>query len=223
MFNWFKKKEKQNNTVIIAIHGFGRRTILELEPLLEPLNKYVIIRPILFNMNNDKDYNINDWILRADNAVNTAISNGQKVILLGFSMGGVIATHLATKYQVEKLILLSPAFEYLTVTTATNAITSFFSTKDESKEIPNNFTQAFTEVVNKYKGQAENVVCPVLMIHASNDEVIPSSVSSKYYKKIKTNKKYCVILEGGEHRILDNKQTNPITINLIKNFIENNY
>lgn len=33
-----------------------------------------------------------------------------KVYLLGFSMGGVIVTHLASIYPVEKLILISTAF-----------------------------------------------------------------------------------------------------------------
>ena len=219
MFKWFKKQEKQKEVAIVAIHGLGVRRTLELEPLIEPLSDYEIIRPVLFNTNNEADSRMSDWISRADRAVSKAINNEQKVILLGFSMGGVIATHLATKYQVEKLILLSPAFEYRTVTTATSALISFFSQKETNVEMPTSFTQTFMELVDKYKGHIDKVKCPTLIISASNDEVISSCVSSKYYKKLKTNKKHCVILEGGEHRILDNKQTNQITINLIKNFI----
>ena len=219
MFKWFKKQEKQKEVAIVAIHGFGIRRTLELEPIIEPLCDYEIIRPVLFNPDNENDSKMNDWIFRADQVVSKAINNGQKVILLGFSMGGVIATHLATKYQVEKLILLAPAFEYRTVTTATSALTSFFSQKETNVEMPTSFTQTFMELVDKYKGHIDKVKCPTLIISASNDEVISSCVSSKYYKKLKTNKKHCVILEGGEHRILDNKQTNQITINLIKNFI----
>ena len=223
MFNWLKKVDKQKEIAIIAIHGFGVRKTIELEPLIEPLSKYDVIRPVLFDVNDESDCKLEDWVNRADLAVNQAISKGQRIIILGFSMGGVIATHLATKYQVEKLILLAPAFEYLTVTTATSALGKFFSTKDTSGEMPNNFTQTFTEIVDKYKGQAEKVKCPVLMIAAENDAVIPSSVSSKYYKKFTNSNKHCVILEGGEHRLLDNSGTSAITISLIKNFIENKF
>lgn len=37
------------------------------------------------------------------------------VILIGFSMGGVIAAHLAAVKPVKKLILLAPAFNYINV------------------------------------------------------------------------------------------------------------
>jgi len=36
----------------------------------------------------------------------------EKVFLVGFSMGGVIASHLASKFGADKLVMISPAFKY---------------------------------------------------------------------------------------------------------------
>jgi len=36
-----------------------------------------------------------------------------EVYIIGFSMGGVIASHLASKFGCEKLVLLAPAFKYI--------------------------------------------------------------------------------------------------------------
>ncbi|QVK20610.1 alpha/beta fold hydrolase [Mycoplasmatota bacterium] len=38
--------------------------------------------------------------------------NYKKVFIIGFSMGGVIASYLASKFGADKLVLISPAFKY---------------------------------------------------------------------------------------------------------------
>ena len=54
------------------------------------------------------------WIKEAEKQIEMIIDNNYKTIyVIGHSMGGVIATHLASKYkEVKKLVLAAPAFRY---------------------------------------------------------------------------------------------------------------
>ena len=62
-----------------------------------------------------KDVKHTDWIKSAEDQIELLIKNHYKTIyVIGHSMGGVIATHLAKKYkQVKKVVLVAPAFTSL--------------------------------------------------------------------------------------------------------------
>lgn len=55
-----------------------------------------------------------DWIKSAEDQIEKIISHGyNKIYVIEYSMGGIIACHLASKYpEVKKLILAAPAFKY---------------------------------------------------------------------------------------------------------------
>ena len=59
-----------------------------------------------------------DWIKKAEDEIEKIINaNYKEVYVIGHSMGGVIASHLASKYkEVKKLVLAAPAFHYLAFT-----------------------------------------------------------------------------------------------------------
>ena len=61
-----------------------------------------------------KDVKYKEWIDESIRQIEFLISHGYKEIyLIGHSMGGVIAAHLASLYpQVKKLVLAAPAFRY---------------------------------------------------------------------------------------------------------------
>ena len=56
-----------------------------------------------------------DWIKKAEDEIEKITNaNYKEVYVIGHSMGGVIASHLASKYkEVKKLVLAAPAFHYL--------------------------------------------------------------------------------------------------------------
>ena len=60
---------------------------------------------------------IEELIKKSEEKVEWLINNGySNIYVIGHSMGGVIASHLATKYrQIKKLVLAAPAFHYLNV------------------------------------------------------------------------------------------------------------
>ena len=103
---------------ILIIHGFAGGTYDEeylqhrLE-LIRDYDTYAFTLPGhdgLFKPNMKES----DWIKSAEDMMEFLIENGYKSIyLVGHSMGGVIATHLANKYkEVKKLVLVAAAFRF---------------------------------------------------------------------------------------------------------------
>lgn len=53
------------------------------------------------------------WISAAERALKMLNKKYEKIYVIGFSMGGMIAAYLAAKYRVSKLVLLAPSGKYL--------------------------------------------------------------------------------------------------------------
>ena len=229
MFEFLKRKsdQRKKGPLIIMIHGFGKRRSDEYLKLRNALNdEYDMECPDLFDQNYEDDTVWHNWVSRAEEKIIAAKNDGRRIILIGFSMGGVIASYLAAKFKTEKLILLAPAFEYLTITTASNVVKSGLSKKEtdtDYKELPSSFTSTFMDVVNNCKEGIEKVNCPTLFIASMKDELIPYTVTLKYYRKVKHDQKNCVVLPDGEHRLLDNEKSGPLVIALIKDYLKDEF
>ena len=228
---WFKKKDlKTERPVLLCIHGFGKRRTDEYANLYNALcDQYDFVMPELFDQRFKDDLIWHNWVSRAEEKLVELKNQNRKVIVIGFSMGGVIASYLASKFNVERLILIAPAFEYLTLTTAKTTLKSQYEKSKnifhdpEYLELPPEFTNTFIDVVDNCREGIEGVHCPVLFMAAIDDEVIPYTVSLKYYKKVPHEAKKCVIFADGCHRILDDHRLSKMAIQMIQDFIEKKY
>ena len=97
----------------MALHGFGRRRTDEFLPLKNFLaaKKIELILPELFNPRNPQDVDPQKWIQRAEEVVDELTAQNADVILIGFSMGGVIAAHLAAVKPVKETDPVSPGVQ----------------------------------------------------------------------------------------------------------------
>lgn len=212
MFNLKKLFKPEKKPLIIAIHGFGKRRIDEFDTLKAALgDDFEIITPVLFDPSKQDDVYWYNWVSRAEEQVIKAKNQKREIFLIGFSMGGVIATYLAGKFAIKRLILIAPAFEYFTMTTMQSAVNNTFFKKDvlddeQYLSLPSNFTAVFMDVVNNCKDAIFKVTCPVTIFHAMNDEVIPYTTSIKYYKKIAHQDKRLIIYADGQHRLLNDER-----------------
>ena len=128
------------------------------------------------------------------------------IYMLGFSMGGVIASYLATIYPIEQLILVAPAFQYLNATKIVEyGVKGLMALRNQKpinpQSMSSDFVFAFSEIIAQYKESITQVDCPVLFLHGSEDEVIPVSSSKDAYQKV-SGKKLLLQVEGGKHRML---------------------
>lgn len=216
MFWNFKKKP-----VVITVHGFGLKTHHEMDDLASFLKThgFEVVQFDLYDPTKADDANRNDWIKRAEQIVSEAIAKNKDVYLLGFSMGGVIASYLATIYPVKALILVAPAFQYINLQMAMNIAKKVFS--NTSVPSPSKAqTKTFTEIVNQYRESISEVDQPVLMIHGTKDEVIDPSSSSNAFKKIKHDQKQLVFIEGAPHRLLYTEAYEKIAFWIILTMLE---
>ncbi len=223
--NLFKRKP-----IIVCIHGFGIRRTHEFTELHAFLSKkgYICLMPELFDQTDMDDTNPAIWIQRAYDAIEAALSKNRKVIVIGFSMGGVIASSIAAKYPIEKLILLAPAFEYVTLRLVKDLVTSKVAKRwikpmvqqGNYPPLPEHFNNTFTEVVALCKNSVANIQCPTLILHGSSDEVIPLRSSDYVYQNISSQYKKRIILSNVAHRLLDDPFYQSDCFQLILNHIQ---
>lgn len=228
LLNLYRKHFK--NPTIVCIHGFGRKQTHEFNTLRAAFPDYNFSTPELYDINNPEDNHWEDWLAKAEKAIDEQSDKGKDVILVGFSMGGVIATNFATKPNIKKLILLAPAFEYITLSNVVGLVTKIIGLKEKEKleyeqypELPPTFMNAFTTIVSECKEKASLVTTPTLMIHGTDDPTIATSTSKKYFKKIPATKKHLLYIEDVEHHILTDGYNGPLAIAAIRSFIEEKF
>lgn len=239
MFKWIKKRLKENKTeeikeepipLLITIHGFGKRRHHEMDQLSEFLkNRNIeLVSFDMYDLSDEKDCDWKQWVQRAKAQLAAAQLSKRPIYLLGFSMGGVIASYLATCYPVVKLILIAPAFNHFHLENYTNMVIKgasgliSSSPKSESNEpsLPKTFYPAFMDCVKQLKSSIANVTCPILLIHGDEDEVIPPRSSEWAFENISHDQKRLVFLHLGKHRILNDEHVRDVAYLLILDFIE---
>lgn len=236
MFQWLSKifsteqkedLEKAEAPILITIHGYGRRRKHEFDNLALWGKKdgYEIIQFDMYDLFDENDNDWMNWISKAKEVVDTYKDSGRDIYLIGFSMGGVIASYLASTCEIKKLILLAPAFQYMNVENITGIITKsavslWTNEKKEEIVIPKSFYTTFTEIIKNLKKYIAYVDCPILMIHGDQDEVISVKSSINAFDKIAHLKKKLIILHNGQHRLLMDERVNWECYQIMKLFLD---
>ena len=105
-----------NNIGCLLIHGFTS-TPAEMYPLAKVLNdKGYTVSSILLRghgTNHEELLNVSyiDWYHDVESAYEELLFECEKVVVIGHSMGGLLALILASKYHIDKLILLACAIK----------------------------------------------------------------------------------------------------------------
>lgn len=224
-----ENKEEKSPCVIITIHGYGRRRQHEMDNLAlwGKADGFDIIQFDMYDLFDETDCDWMLWVSRAKKVVDSYKNSGRDIYLVGFSMGGVIASYLASICEVKKLVLLAPAFSYINMDNITGMISKsasslWTSEKDKKKEIelPRSFYGAFTNLVKSLKKYIAYVECPVLLLHGDEDEVISKRSSYYAYDKIAHQRKKLIILHNGHHRLLMDEEVNWECYQLMKLFFQ---
>ena len=172
---------------ILLIHGFvgGIYDFENLPNELELINEFDVFTFTLPSHERFivKDAKYEDWIKASEQQIEYLINCNYKTIyVIGHSMGGVIAAHLASKYkQIKKLVLAAPAFRYFYFKDGKVTVKGFNETvksvpklfKEESKEklidrimkTPLSTMLEFTKLVDKYQNDTKKITCPIIQMN----------------------------------------------------------
>ncbi|WP_342665361.1 alpha/beta hydrolase [Salinicoccus luteus] len=189
------------STGILFLHGYtGGR--YELEPLFDYLkSRYEFeyefpVYPGHGTILDLKSATGDEWYEEALNAYRQLKQRVDRVHIIGFSMGGVFASHIAQHEPVDKLVLIAPAFEHIKLSQLNrlNLTPRHFSEhmkmklyqkiKKRLKDIPFRAYQEFKTIVETKKDGVENIQSQTLIIHGTLDLLVPYEASVDLAEKI---------------------------------------
>lgn len=166
-----------------------------------------------------------DWIKSCEEHVEMLIKRGyKKIYVIGHSMGGVLASHVASKYpQVKKLVLASPAFRYFTFKNdKLDILASLKQTPELFKDYnptdvisrlfktPAGTTREFMKLVSEHAGDIKNVLCPTLILWGENDIIVPLDSAKYVYNNIKADSVTLYQIKGVTHDTFRNDRYNEV-------------
>jgi carboxylesterase len=133
--NIFRKlmmKRALKGTGLFLVHGFLESGAISYNGIPEKLRSMGLKDFFLADIQgHGKGENLNDF--DADKALERVEKQymdykvaHKRTYLIGFSMGGAIAGHLASKYGADKLVMISPAFKYGVTSAIKNEAMEFF-------------------------------------------------------------------------------------------------
>ena len=203
----------------LIIHGYTGGPH-EIDPLVQYLKKHTdwsIKVPVLPG-HGDKlqldDVCYKDWLYAAEESFLHLKKNNEKLYLIGFSMGGMIAAYLAAKYEIEKLVLLAPAGKYLSikhlgqyvgdvisdsVKGKLNENEKYLRYKNKIGEVPLKANIEFVRLVKFTRQFLKDIKAPVLIVHGQQDGLVPAKTGYYLDKEIGSTEKEIVFLERSDH------------------------
>ncbi|WP_100012773.1 alpha/beta hydrolase [Lentibacillus sediminis] len=164
------------------------------------------------------------WIEKAEEALKQMAEHYDEIYLIGFSMGGMIASYLAAKYKVDNLVLLAPSGKFLSLKQMSLDFASVIAdgmrgNLDKNKfythyrkkagNVPLKANLEFLKLVKFTRKYLKKVTAPVLIAQGQLDGMVPYKTAYYLDKEITSEQKEVVFFERSRHLIClgDDKDT----------------
>ena len=203
---------------VLFIHGFSA-SYYENEYFINTLQRYPELDVYTFTLPGHetpimRKVPYESWIEKSELELQKLMKDYHTIYLVGHSMGGVIASYLASKYpeKVKKLILIAPAFEYGSFHQNKKDIQDFFEQNNKKGvvgydtlfrkilSVPFATLLEFTKLVKEYKHCISVVECPLLILQGNIDDVVPFSSSVYAFDEAKGTK-HLTVLRDVRHQV----------------------
>lgn len=222
------------NKAILIIHGFAGGTYDEeyLANYLELNKKFDVFFFTLpgHDVKDKRKATCDEWINESERQLKRLIRcNYKKIYIIGHSMGGVIAAHLAKKYkQVKKLVLVAPAFTSLASKEEGGLLSIIFKIPDIIKaysynelitrvtKLPLKSEKEFFKLIDLYKNDVKSIDIPVMFVHGTSDQLVPYKSSEKIYNELKNDKKVFLTINDYYHDVFKGKKVDDICYHIEK-------
>ena len=215
---------------IVIIHGFTG-SLYDNEYLMNYLeldNNFDVYAETLPGHNHDRfsDASVIDWKKSVDNEIQKLIQEGYHTIyLVGHSMGGILASYLASKYsEIKKVVFVNAAFDYL------NFKQNKEDLKDKDLKKYSHLWQKvlrtspfmvneFRKLVKESNHYLKNVNCETLILRSIRDEIIPYEVGNIIYDNVSSSNKYITDIKDASHIVLSSDKKELVS-DYIKMFLK---
>lgn len=219
----------------LCIHGFTGAPS-EIDPLVQYLKKqtdWKLAVPTLPGHGEAlelKGVQYKQWIEHAEQELEELLHTCEKVYVVGFSMGGMIASYLAVKFPVEKLVLLSAAAYYVNPKQLLADIglmvkdlyrgrllenELFLRYKRKLKETPVAATLQFRQLVNYIRPLLPQVSVPTFIAQGEIDGIVPPKTAQYLYNHIRSSSKKLCYLKNSKHLICHCEEREALFNNIL--------
>ncbi len=219
-----------SNIGIVLIHGFGGDTkdVLPLTNKLSMLG-YQVETPLLTGHTGKKDdmkkANYKDWISDVENAYVRLKEKCDEIILIGFSMGGLLSLQVASKFKVKGIITLNTPIYIGSIINALKLIINdiihfkFHNIKKMYRTVmrlPIKAYWNFKCLLKETKRILPSINCDILVNQAINDEVVKSKSAYFLHEQIPSKNKKVMFYNNSNHLILHSEIAEEVMIDLVK-------
>lgn len=236
-------------TVCLLIHGFGCGPI-QMRELAEHLCTWgFTARGILLpghcrNMGGHSLDAHHDWIAKVESEYHQLKMAYRQVIVIGFSLGALLALQLAMQYPLEKIILMgTPLYifrKYLPIPSVIKICKNFLKRVKTRKmrcymeseaytgylhqPVDTHFSvpalYGLTKVITAVDLGLKEVTSPALVIHSKKDLIAAPASARRVMKHLGSDNKRLVWLERSHHLVMYDKEKD-VVFRAIKEFLSN--
>lgn len=204
---------------VLLIHGFaGSRG--EVKPLYDFLIKkgFVVKCPLLFgHEGTKKDLSIakyQHWFENIEKEYLELAKDNQEIIVIGFSMGGLLAINLYQKYKFAGLVTINTPIYYWDIKRIIKNLLVDFKTYSKkyfisSTDKPLPALIEFQKLLSKTKPKIKNIFCKTLIIQTQDDDTVNPKSADYIYKNLNIEKQIMKPKNGG-HVVFENINCNEI-------------
>ncbi|WP_060205868.1 alpha/beta hydrolase [Sporosarcina koreensis] len=208
-------------TGVLFLHGFTGG-MFEVRPFIQYVEEktdWITSVPILPGHDFPIDLSkvtAENWMMEAELALNRLRKECDRILIVGFSMGGIIALYLALRYKIEKLVLLSAAAKYISprILLADAAVlvaesvtksfppNTFYHLYDyKLRNTPLHAAKEFLRVVKMVKPYYGKITTPVCIVQGKKDGIVPFSTAGHLLRSLGSQQKQLIVSENGKHHI----------------------
>jgi carboxylesterase len=195
-----------NTTGILLVHGFAGG-INEVALLRDHLTErgYQVECPLLLGHGGTKKElaktTYKDWIASADHACNELSKRCDRIVAVGFSMGGLIAVNLRHHGFAGIVTVNTPYYYWNHRIIAANLKSDFrhYGRKylAASTDKPLSSMIEFQKLLTRTKPMFGDITCKALVVQALDDDTVHKKSAEHIYNKLRGEKTYFELPSGG--------------------------
>ena len=168
-----------------------------------------------------------DWVKSTEEKIETLISYGyKKIYVVGHSMGGVLAAHVASKYpEVKKIVFAAAAFKYIgewenfSIKKTGSIINEYGISEIAFRFFERLSIKAVNEFIALVKNSQElpsKLNIPVLVLQGLKDDIVPVTSAEYIINQVKSKKKGIIYLTESNHDMFNGTQRDIINDKIAK-------
>jgi carboxylesterase len=210
-----------NKTGVLLIHGFTGSPS-EMRYMGDYLkDKGFSVRGVLLeghgtSIEDMRKTNHRDWIKSAELGYGELAEQCDEIFVVGFSMGGAIALHLAQKYDISGIVSLSTPIKILSRQYYIAAIVKYLRLKISKQQrivkkkdpfiisydkTPIKCIVSLMQLINLVKTDLHKIEKPILIMQSYGDGTVHPSSANFIYKRIGSTDKSIIFLHRSGHVI----------------------